>query len=141
MAQTLSVTRRSNARSPHRSSSARQRLTLEEHCKCVSSPPRQHRQVPRLDAAHFIRAGFPPSAFSKALAADATDLKVSAFDLSPSSDFIGQPNSIYVVALEIPHQAALQADEVMMDVGVPVEAQAIGGHLYARDQPLVFQAV
>jgi hypothetical protein len=68
-------------------------------------------------------------------------LKVPAFDLSPSSDFGRQLNLIHLVALEIPHQAALRTDEVMMRGSVPVKAQAVGGHLHARDQPFVFQAV
>jgi hypothetical protein len=68
-------------------------------------------------------------------------LKVPAFDLTPSSDFIGQSNSIHVVALEIAHQAALRADEVVMDGDIPVKAQAVGGHLHARNQPFVLQAI
>lgn len=82
-----------------------------------------------------------PSAFPHTLAAHATDLKVSAFDVTPSSDFIGQSNSIHVVALEIPHEAALRADEVVMDDDIPVKAQAVARHLDARDQPFVLQAI
>jgi hypothetical protein len=80
-------------------------------------------------------------AFPQALAAHAADLKVSDFDVAPGADFIGQSNSIHGVALEIAHQAALRADEVVMDGDVPVKAQAVGGHLHARDQPLVLQAI
>jgi len=68
-------------------------------------------------------------------------LKVPAFDVTPSSDFIGQPNSIHVVAREIAHQAALRADEVVMDGDIPVKAQAVSGHLHTRDHPFVLQAI
>ena len=85
--------------------------------------------------------GSPPTMFPRALAAHAADLKVSVFDLTPSPDIIGQSDSIHVVALEIPHQPALRADEVVMDLDVPVKTQAVRGHLHPGDQPSVFQSV
>ena len=90
---------------------------------------------------HNTLFGRLAAAFAQALPAHATDLKMPGLDVTPARNFIGQTDPVHVMAGEITDEAALGANKMVMDVHVPVKAQAVTGHLNPRNQPLILQAV